>query len=205
MKRWWSLAAAIAISLLIVFFIANATGVAIEDASPLREAGAFAAVVGFLLLVADVVLPIPSSLVMVAHGTLFGVVPGALLSIAGSVASALVAFAIGRAGTGVIRRFVTAEEHERASELLGRWGLAAVAATRPVPILAETVAILAGSSKLGWLETAAAAAVGSLVPATVYAWAGAHAGTAANHAVIFTGVLLATALLWWVGRVRASA
>lgn len=192
-------------SLLIVFFIANATGVAIEDASPLRKAGAFAAIVGFLLLVADVVLPIPSSLVMVAHGTLFGVVPGALLSIAGSVASALFAFAIGRAGTNVIRRFVTAEEHERASELLGRWGLAAVALTRPVPILAETVAILAGSSKLGWLETAAAAAVGSLVPAIVYAWTGAHAGAVANHAVIFIGVMLATAMLWWVGRVRASA
>ncbi len=36
---------------------------------------------------------------MVAYETLFGVVAAALLSIAGSVASALVAFAIGRAGT----------------------------------------------------------------------------------------------------------
>ncbi len=45
------------------------------------------------------VLPIPSEPVMVAYETLFGVVAAALLSIAGSVGSALVAFAIGRTGT----------------------------------------------------------------------------------------------------------
>jgi len=188
--------------MLIVFLIASGAGVAIEDTAMLRKAGPYAAIAGFLLLVADVFLPVPSSLVMVAHGTLFGVIPGALLSIAGSVGAALTGFAVGRAGTNAIRRFVTPEEHERASQLLERWGLAAVAATRPVPILAETVAILAGGSRLGWWETAAAATVGSLVPAAVYAWAGAHAGGVANHAVIFAGVLLATALLWWVGTAR---
>jgi len=202
MKRWWSLAALIALSMLLLFFIATATGLAIEDPGLLRKAGPYAALAGFLLLVADVFLPVPSSLVMVAHGTLFGVVGGAMLSMAGSVAAALTGFGVGRAGTGAIRRFVSPQEHERASQLLERWGLAAVAATRPVPILAETVAILAGGSRLGWWETAAAAAVGSLVPAAVYAWAGVHAGAVANHAVIFAGVLLATALLWWVSTLR---
>lgn len=203
--RWWSLAFGIAVSMLLVFFIATGTGLAIEDTSLLRNAGPYAAVAGFLLLVADVFLPVPSSLVMVAHGTLFGVIPGALLSVAGSVASALTGFAVGRAGTKTIRRFVTPEEHERASQLLDRWGLTAVAATRPVPILAETVAILAGGSRLGWWETAIAATVGSIIPAAAYAWTGAHAGTITNHALMFGGVMLASAALWWVGSRRKRA
>ena len=203
--RWWSLAAGIAFTLLLMLFAAWAVGVDLDAAPPMpREAGVVAAVTGVGLLVADVFLPVPSSLVMMAHGTLFGVGVGALLSLAGSVASALTAFAIGRAGTGAIRRLVTPDEHEYASALLARWGVAAVALTRPVPILAETVAILAGSSRLTWLQTAFAAAVGSLVPAMTYAWAGAHAREA-NHALIFGGVMLLTAILWWIGARRRPA
>lgn len=203
--RWWSLAVGLALTMLLVFFIASGAGLAIEDATLLHKAGPYAAVLGFLLLVADVFLPVPSSLVMVAHGALFGILGGTLLSLAGSVASALTGFAIGRAGTKAIRRFVTPAEHERASQLLDRWGLAAVAATRPVPILAETVAILAGGSRLRWLETALAATAGSIVPAAVYAWAGTHAASMVNHTVIFAGVLLATVLLAWISRRRKSA
>lgn len=202
MKRWWSLAGLIALSMLLLFFIANATGLAIENPDLLRKAGPYAALAGVLLLVADVFLPVPSSLVMIAHGTLFGVVRGSLLSLVGSVAATLTGFAVGRAGTNAIRRFVTPQQHERASQLLERWGLTAVAATRPVPILAETVSILAGGSRLGWWETTIAATAGSIVPAVAYAWAGAHAATVVNHAVVFAGVLLASALLWWVAAVR---
>ncbi len=36
---------------------------------------------GVGLLVADIVLPVPFSVVMVAHGALFGIVPGAALSL----------------------------------------------------------------------------------------------------------------------------
>ena len=201
MVRWWSLAIAIAALLLLMFFAATTSGLALEDPAPLLAgARGAAAIVGVLLLIADVFLPVPSSLVMVANGALFGAVGGTLLSLVGSTASALTAFAIGRAGNHTIRRIVTPGEHERAGALLERWGVVAIAATRPVPILAETVAILAGSSPLTWRQTALAAAVGSIVPAVVYAWAGTHATQVASHALIFGGVLLMTGVLWWIGR-----
>jgi uncharacterized membrane protein YdjX (TVP38/TMEM64 family) len=204
MLRWWSLAATIALFLLLMFLAASAAGIALlDDPTPLfRGARTTAAVIGVSLLVADVFLPVPSSLVMVAHGTLFGVVGGTVLSLIGSIASALVGFAVGRAGSGPIRRFVSERAHERASAMLARWGVVAIAVTRPVPILAETVAILAGSSRLRWRDAALAAGAGSLVPAAIYAWAGAHVATSANHALIFGGVLLMTGILWWVGGMR---
>ncbi|HUP61516.1 MAG TPA: VTT domain-containing protein [Thermoanaerobaculia bacterium] len=201
MLRWWSTAATIALFLLLMFFAASATDLALfEDPTPLfRGARPVAALIGVSLLIADVFLPVPSSLVMVAHGTLFGVAGGTLLSLAGSIASALVGFAVGRWSSGTIRRLVSEREYERAAAMLSRWGAVAIAVSRPVPILAETVAILAGSSPLRWRNAALAAAAGSLVPSAVYAWTGAHVQSAANHALIFGGVLLVTGVVWWVG------
>jgi uncharacterized membrane protein YdjX (TVP38/TMEM64 family) len=200
--RWWSLVAGIAFTLLLMFAAAWAMGFDIEGAPPMpKQAGPLAAITGVALLIADVFLPIPSSLVMIAHGALFGIVVGALLSLTGSVASALTGFAVGRAGTRAIRKIVSPAEHEYASSLLAKWGVMAVALTRPVPILAETVAILAGSSQLTWTQTAVAAAAGSIVPSLTYAWAGANARNA-NHAIIFGGVMLATGVLWWIGTRR---
>jgi uncharacterized membrane protein YdjX (TVP38/TMEM64 family) len=177
-----------------MFFIASASGIAFLSDPTVAMHGArpLAALAGVLLLIADVVLPIPSSLVMIAHGALFGVAGGTAVSLVGSVASALTAFAIGRAGNGVVRRFVTASEHERAGALLERWGAVAIAVSRPVPILAETVALLAGSSPLTWRQTTLAATVGSLLPALVYAWAGAHAVDTTSQIALFAGVILLT-------------
>lgn len=202
--RWWLFAGSVALLILLLFFAASAAGLAIEDSAMPRERGWFAAATGVGLLIVDAALPVPSSLVMIVHGKLFGTATGALLSVIGSIGSALAAFAIGRVGTPGIRRLVLPDEHERASALLAKYGATAVALTRPVPILAETVAILAGSSKLTWYETTLAAAAGSILPAVIYAWAGAHAQSA-NHALIFAGVIAVTALLWWVGRKRVGA
>jgi uncharacterized membrane protein YdjX (TVP38/TMEM64 family) len=206
LMRWSALAFAIAATLLVMFFAASSAGIALlnDPATVMRDARPLAAIAGVLLLIGDVVLPVPSSLVMVAHGALFGTLTGTLLSLMGSVASALTAFAIGRAGDGAIRRFVKEREHERAGELLARWGIVAIAVTRPVPILAETVAILAGSSPLTWRQTALAAAAGSIVPAAVYAWAGASARDGVSHALIFGGVLAITAVLFLGARKREA-
>jgi uncharacterized membrane protein YdjX (TVP38/TMEM64 family) len=201
MLRWWSLALAIASTMLLTFFIVTAADVKVlSDPSAVMHPGPWAAVAGVLLLIADVFLPVPSSLVMVAHGALFGVATGTLLSLVGSVASALTGFAVGRAGNNVIRRFVTERQHARAGAMLERWGVVAIAISRPIPILAETVAILAGSSPMTWPQAAVAATAGSIVPAYAYAWAGAHAQGLVAQTEILAGMLAVTAVLMLVGR-----
>jgi len=58
---------------LLLFFVVEALGVQLlTDPTPwMRHGGVLAAVLGVSLLIADVLLPVPSSLVMVAHGALF--------------------------------------------------------------------------------------------------------------------------------------
>ena len=196
MLRWWSLAFGIAAVLLVTFFAAGASGVAVlENPATLMEtARPVAAILGVLLLVADVFLPVPSILIMVAHGALFGAVAGTFLSLLGSVGAALTGFAVGRAGNDAVRRFVTPREHERAGALLRRWGVVAIAVSRPIPIVAETVAILAGSSPVTWTQALLAAVAGSIVPAAAYAWAGAEAQALGMQTAIFVGVVILGAL-----------
>jgi uncharacterized membrane protein YdjX (TVP38/TMEM64 family) len=137
---------------------------------------------------------------MVAHGALFGVVLGTLLSLLGSTGAAVFGFWIGRHGGKLLERLVTAEERARANRLLERWGILAIIVTRPIPLLAETVAIMAGASPLGWGRTILAALAGSLPPALLYALTGASAGRFQNTALMFLFVLLITGIFWLVGR-----
>ena len=206
MVRWWSLAFGIACLLLVIFLAATYTGVPLlTDPGPaMRAARPIAAIAGVLLLITDVFLPVPSIPIMVANGVLFGVVGGTLLSLVGAVGAALTGFAVGRAGNDLIRRFVTPREHERAGALLQRWGVLAIVITRPIPILAETVAILAGGSPLTWTQTLLASIAGSIVPAAAYAWAGASAQALGVQTAIFAGVLVMGALMFFAGRRLAS-
>ena len=187
---------------LVLFFLVEALGIPLlVDPTPwLKQGGIWAAALGVALLIADVLLPVPSSLVMVAHGALFGVVLGTLLSLLGSTGAAVFGFWIGRRGGKLLERLVTAEERARANRLLERWGTLAIIVTRPIPLLAETVAIMAGASSLGWGRTTLAALAGSLPPALLYALTGASAGRFQNTALMFLFVLLITGLFWIVGR-----
>lgn len=191
---------------LLLFLFVEALGIPLlVDPTPwLNQRSAWAAALGVGLLVADVLLPVPSSLVMVAHGALFGLIIGTLLSLLGSTGAALFGFWIGRRGGRWLERLVTEEERERANHLLEHWGMLAIVVTRPIPLLAETVSIMAGASPLGWGRTTLAAIAGSLPPALLYALTGASAGKFQSTALMFLFVLLITGIFWMVGRKIAS-
>jgi uncharacterized membrane protein YdjX (TVP38/TMEM64 family) len=200
--RYGAIMASILGCFLALFLVVEALGIPLlTDPSPWLEAdGVPAALVGVGLLVADVALPVPSSLIMVAHGALFGVVIGTLLSLVGSVGAALVGFALGRRGGPLLARLVPPGERERADHLLSRWGALAIVVTRPVPFLAETVTILAGASPLGWVQALVAALAGSLPGALLYALTGALAASFQDGALVFGLVLLAAAAFWLIDR-----
>lgn len=179
-------------AMLATFLVVEVVGVEpLTDPEPLLgTGGALAAVAGTALLVADVFLPVPSSGVMLAHGALFGIVVGAALSLLGSLGAFAVGFGLGRRGSQAVGRLVSEEERNRADRLLRRWGVLAIVVTRPVPILAETTAFVAGTSSLSWRPSLVAALVGSLPAAVLYAVAGALAVSFAAGAVVFAVVLL---------------
>jgi uncharacterized membrane protein YdjX (TVP38/TMEM64 family) len=202
MKRYLLLTAAMMAVMLLLFGIVEALGVPLltDPRASLRGLGSLAAPLGVGLLIADVVLPVPSSLVMIALGALFGIALGTALSFVGTLGAALLGFALGRRGGPLLERLVPAEERARANALLDRWGDMAVVVTRPVPILAETVAILAGASTMTWRRLTLATAAGALPGSLIYAIAGATAATLDSTAAVFGLVLAISGVFWLVGR-----
>lgn len=202
MKRYLLIAVALIVCFTVLFFIVEALGVPLlTDPTPwMKHGGVLAASLGVGLLIADVVLPVPSSIVMVAHGALFGVLWGTVLSLIGSTGAAVFGFAIGRRGGRAMEWIVTPAERERASSVLERWGTLAIIITRPVPVLAETVAIIAGTSSMSWGSLIIASVAGSLPPALLYALTGAAVADLQSTALMFVVVLLVAGLFWLIGR-----
>jgi uncharacterized membrane protein YdjX (TVP38/TMEM64 family) len=194
------------VSAIFAFFLVSFLVVEVIDVPLLKEpstwlggASMLTALLGIGLLAADVILPVPSSVVMVANGALFGVIGGTLLSVGGSTGAALIGFSIGRRGGPLMARLVPPKERARADHLLSRWGGLAMVVTRPVPLLAETVAIMAGTSPLGWRQAALASFVGSLPPALLYALTGATTAALTSGVLMFGLVLLVAGIFWLVG------
>jgi uncharacterized membrane protein YdjX (TVP38/TMEM64 family) len=201
MRRYWLVVGGMLVLFTALFLAVEALDIPLlTDPAPLLDAAPVAAAaVGVGLLVLDVVLPVPSSLVMIAHGAAFGPLLGAALSLLGSLGAALLGFTVGRRGGPLLDRLVPAADRRRADALLTRWGVLAIVVTRPVPLLAETTVILAGASPLGWRRTAVAALVGSAPAAVLYALAGSVAAGVGDPIAVFALVLLLAGATWAVG------
>lgn len=176
MKRHAIVVLAMMGALLALFAIVQVAGIdVLVDPRPMFAGlGALAAVVAVGLLIADVLLPVPSSIVMVWLGASQGWLVGATLSLVGCVGATVFAFWLGRRGGPMFERLVPADERARADAFLARWGVLAIAVTRPVPIVAETTAVVAGASPaVGWRGMLIAAIAGCAPWAVIYGVSGA--------------------------------
>ncbi len=184
---------------LLLFLVAEALRLPLltDPSAALGGSRVVAAVVGTGLLLADVVLPVPASVVMIANGAVFGVAVGAALSFVGGLGATLLAFWVGHRSRGFLPHAIAPEQERRANDLLARYGPLVIVVTRPLPMVAETVAILAGRSDVSWRTAALAGAAGGLVPAVLYALAGAVAATVSGTVVV--GGVIAVAALFWLG------
>jgi len=202
LRRYWLSVLMISSFFLLLFGVAEICKIPLltDPSVWLKSPGILPAAIGVLLLVADIWLPVPSSIIMTANGTLFGVLLGATLSVIGSLGASLIGFGMGRAGSKILRRIVTAPEYETSELLLRRWGMTAILITRPVPILAETIAILAGASSFGWARFTMASVAGIAPAAFLYALAGSTAADVRTGMLIFPIVLMLAGIFWWIGR-----
>ena len=199
MKRYVILLSLIAGLFLGLFAIAEVLHIPIlTDPVPFLSAGGLsAALLGTGLLIADVLLPVPSSLVMTAHGALFGILGGTALSMAGRAGSFALGYILGKHSIRTVRRLIREQDLAKVNGIVGRWGAAAIIATRSVPIMSETIAIAAGLSKLPFGRSLLAATLGSLPEALLFSLTGAVAGSFVSISFVFIGILIVMLLFWF--------
>lgn len=150
------------------------------------------------ILAADIALPVPSSLVATVGGAVLGAPLGTLCAWCGLSIGSAGGWLLGRwAGSRVVGR-LAAEERAALSRWQERFGPLAVLLSRPLPLVAEAAAILAGATEMRAAPYLAAAAVGNLLVAVVWSVAGA---LGSRHEALGTAavwsLILPAALAWW--------
>ncbi len=202
MKRYALVATTIAILIIASFLVVEALQIPFltDPSGRMGEGGWIAASIGGGLLLADVFLPIPSSVIMITHGAIFGIMVGFALSFTASVGGALIGWWIGNRGVRWMNRIISPLEREQANAFIARYGILAVVISRLIPIVAETVAIMAGTTNLGWRRFLIATSIGAVPPALIYAVAGAATVDFASGSLVAACVVMLAAVSWFVGR-----
>lgn len=156
-----------------------------------------------LLLLADIVLPIPSSIVSTSSGYLLGFGLGLAAGWTGMTLACVGGYTLGRfAGRGLLNRLLSSEEvslTKRDFEQRGDWMLAI---SRPVPMLAEASVIMAGALARPFGRFFVVTALANFGISLVYAAAGAFSAGVDSFLLAF---LAAMGLPWLYGRLRRKA
>jgi uncharacterized membrane protein YdjX (TVP38/TMEM64 family) len=139
-----------------------------------REAKGWAWLVGIALLLADLLLPIPGTIVMSALGAVYGVWLGGFIAAMGSMLAGMSGYGIGRFfNEGTAKRWLGERDFEKGKSLFRRGGAWVVAMSRALPILPEVLACLAGLLRMPFGKFVIALACGSVPMGFLFAWIGA--------------------------------
>jgi uncharacterized membrane protein YdjX (TVP38/TMEM64 family) len=144
-----------------------------------------------VLLGADIVLPVPSSLVSTAAGAFLGFLPGLAASVLGMTLCSQVGYWLGRtSGLALARRLVAAGDIERAARYLETRGDWALAAARAVPVLAEASVFVAGALRVGPGRFLAVTLLANVAISAVYCAVGAAALESGSFLLAFAGAMI---------------
>jgi len=167
----------------------------------LSSCGEWGWIMAILLLMADLVLPVPATAVMAALGVLYGPWWGGLLGSAGSVLSGLFAYSLCRYGGRRFAVFLAGEESLKKSEaFFTRSGGWVVILSRWMPLMPEVIACLAGLVRMPAALFVAALTCGSVPMAFVFAWLGD--ASADRPGLALAASALIPLLLWAVSTSR---
>lgn len=203
MSRFWIIPLIIAVLVVAPFLIWGETLVAFVAPDP--EAGVFPGgrdwlwLIAIGLLIADILIPVPTTSVIAALGIVYGPFTGALIGLAGTMAAAFAGYGAGRfLGRPVSERLI-GDGLSRGERLFARQGGWIVAASRWMPILPEVISVVAGVSRMRFAAFAAAALCGLVPFCAVFATFG-HLGADRPALTLIVSALVPIALWWGVRR-----
>jgi uncharacterized membrane protein YdjX (TVP38/TMEM64 family) len=150
-----------------------------EDANDavlmLRKYDAWAWAVGIALIWADLLLPVPQTVVIAALGIIYGALLGGLLGSVGLITGGLLGYILMRtAARRMVKRFIGTQSLNSMESLFERAGAWAIVLSRSLPYsIPEAMVFLAGLAGMPMGKFTAALAVGSVPTAFIFAAIGA--------------------------------
>lgn len=150
---------------------------------------------GMGLLVSDLLLPIPGTVVMSALGYVYGWLVGGMLASLGSIGAGLAGYGVGRLlPERMARRLVGDRDFEKGRRMFEGGGGWVIALSRALPVLPEALSCTAGLVRMPFGRFLLAVACGSLPTGFLFAGIGAAGVAAPGWAMAFS--LVVPAVLW---------
>lgn len=161
----------------------------------LTSSGRWAWLLAVVLLMGDLLLPLPATIIMAAIGYIYGPIAGGLISAAGSFLAGSLGYWLCRLlGEGTARRLLGEKDFVLGKKLSGNVGGWVVVLSRWLPVFPEVVSCMAGLTRMPAAYFHAALLCGSLPLGFIYAFIG-HTGL--EHPAIAVGLsAVVPALIW---------
>ena len=158
------------------------------------------------VLAADLLLPVPSSMVATLGGATLGIAAGTACGWLGMTLGAAVGWAVGRAFGSRAVTTLDAADRRKLDRRERRYGPLVIVVTRPVPLLAEAVAILAGAAGMPFRTFLPWTAAGNLAVAAAWSAAGALGKELdAVQWMVAGSLVLPVVLAWFASRRPGTA
>ncbi len=168
----------------------------------LESAGPWAWAAGILLLIGDLALPVPGTVVISALGFIYGTLLGGVIASSGLIAAGMLGYGLGRlCGEKFARRWLGDLDYEKGKLLFARSGGWVVALSRALPILPEVISCTAGLVRMPFRRFAVALACGSVPMGFVFAAIGRAGHQTPGWAF---GLSLAVPALLWLAASRIT-
>ena len=126
-----------------------------------------------ILLIADILLPVPSSIVMAVSGKFLGPWLGGTVSFTGAMLAAWIAFMACRlGGHRIFLKLVGEKDNARITDWFNEYGVLAIIISRPIPMLTEILSCIAGMSDMSLRKFTFASILGTLPICFIYSFVG---------------------------------
>jgi uncharacterized membrane protein YdjX (TVP38/TMEM64 family) len=166
-----------------------------ESRELFRAYGPWAGPIGAGLLISDLLLPIPTTIIIGAMGAVMGVTAAAFWGWIGLSLAGLAGYGIARlGGQKWADKLASPDEQIRTRSLFDSWGGLAVILSRMLPVLPEAISVLAGLYGMRFSRFFIAVTLGSIPPAFAFAWLGNQAKE--NPGPALWGMVAITAIAW---------
>lgn len=152
----------------------------------LKGYGEWAWAIAILLLMADLFLPLPATLIMAALGYLYGPLAGGLIGGIGSFVSGSTGFWLCRSlGEKQAINLLGKKDYEKGKKIADNIGGWIVVMSRWLPVFPEVIACMAGLTRMPALYFHLALLCGALPMGLVYAFVGS---TGVDHPALSLGL-----------------
>ncbi len=140
-------------------------------------------IIGIFLFIAimaiqGLIVPIPSEIVLLAAGIIWGVIMGGIMGVIGSMAAAILCYYVSkRGGRPIAEKFVGVSALNMADDLIQKYGTGAIVVARFLPFVAfDPISYGSGLVEMDVKKYSLGTFLGSIPRAFFYSWLGASLG-----------------------------